>query len=80
MRSSKDIVTLLEEEKYKVEHGDYQRIANVTKKPNGEPYTADYVRKVLLGKRDNPTIKKIAKLYFKRIQKLQDELKELVSA
>lgn len=77
MNNRKDVVELIEDGTFLVEHGDYQRIANLTEKENGENFTADYVRKVLKGMRDNPLIKKKAKLYFKRKAKLQEALREL---
>lgn len=47
---------LLSEGAASLEHGDYQRIADFTLSPKGKPYTADYVRKVLLGMRENEDI------------------------
>lgn len=54
-----------------ITHGDYQRIASLTRKHDGSPYTADYVRKVLLSLRNSPYILKTAKRYFKQMAKLQ---------
>ena len=79
MNSTKDIVELIEEGAFKLEHWDYQRIANLTLKPDGTRFTADNVRKVLKGMRDNKAIKKIARLYFKRKAKLEKELSRVIS-
>lgn len=68
---------LLEELQAQIEHGDYQRIANLTVKGNGQPYTADYVRKVLLGLRQNPVILKKAQRYLKQKEKLVKSLRQL---
>ena len=76
MAKSKDIVELIEEGHFEIEHGDYQRIANLTRKPNGDKFTADYVRKVLKGMRENKMIKRKARLYLKRKRKLQESLKD----
>jgi len=57
-----------------IRHGDYLRIAELTRKANGKPYTSDYVRKVLRGHRHNKEIVKIAKRYLKRQQKITQEL------
>ncbi|MEL6537905.1 MAG: hypothetical protein AAFQ98_20965 [Bacteroidota bacterium] len=57
------------------QHGDFQRIANLVKKKGGEEtYTADYVRKVLFGTRDNNQIVKKAKQYFKKKRRMTEEL------
>ena len=61
----------------KIEHGDYQRIANLTRKDDGTPYTSDYVRKVLLGLRINPVILKKAQKYLSKKEKLVESLKQL---
>ncbi|HAA17477.1 MAG TPA: hypothetical protein DCR93_13890 [Cytophagales bacterium] len=51
----------------KIEHGDYQRIANLCPKPKGSGvYTADYIRKVLLDIRGNREITAKAKKYLRR--------------
>lgn len=68
---------LLEQLQSKVEHGDYQRIANLTVKTDGKPYTADYVRKVILGIRINQTILKKAQRYLKQKEKLVESLRKL---
>lgn len=61
----------------KIEHGDYQRIANLTRKPDGKPYTSDYVRKVILGLRLNPAILKKAQRYLAQKEKLVKSLKQI---
>ena len=57
-----------------IRHGDYLRIAELTRKANGKPYTSDYVRKVLRGHRHNKEIIRIAKRYLRRQQKITQEL------
>ena len=74
--TNKDIVELIKEGAFNIEHGDFQRIANLTMKPDGTKFTADYVRKVLKGIRENKAIKKTARLYFKRKAKLEKQLME----
>ncbi|MEL6534104.1 MAG: hypothetical protein AAFQ98_01765 [Bacteroidota bacterium] len=76
MSKSKGAVELIKENPSIVEHGDYQRIANLTSKKDGEKYSADYVRKVLKELRKNDLIIKIATLYFKNKIKYMDRLKE----
>ena len=68
---------LLEELQAKIEHGDYQRIANLTVKTDGTAYTADYVRKVLLGLRQNMVILKKAQRYLKQKEKMVESLRKL---
>ena len=68
---------LLETLQAKIEHGDYQRIANLTLKPDGKPYTSDYVRKVILGIRINPMILKKAQKYLNQKEKIVQQLKQL---
>lgn len=75
MNNAKDIVELIEDGTYVVEHGDYQRIANLTKKEDGCSFTADYVRKVLKGMRKNKVIQQKSKLYFKKKYQLLKALK-----
>lgn len=77
MPKTKDVVELIEEGVFQIEHGDYQRIANLTQKSNGEFFTADYVRKVLKGMRENKLIKRKARLYLRRKAKLQEALREM---
>jgi len=78
MSKSKNAIELIKENPDLVEHGDYQRIANLTYKSNGEKYTADYVRKVLKELRKNALILKMATLYFKNKMKYMDRLKAQV--
>jgi len=72
-----DLVKQLEAGEIDVKHGDYQRIANVTVNPKGKPYTADYVRKVLMGVRKQPAIIRIADAYFKKLAKVDREMMKL---
>ena len=60
----------------KIDHGDYKRISRLVKKEDGKPYTADYVRKVLLGKRSNKRIHSKAKEYLMRKAQLNKELED----
>ncbi|HAA12300.1 MAG TPA: hypothetical protein DCE41_11595 [Cytophagales bacterium] len=57
-----------------IRHGDYLRIAELTRRTNGRPYRSDYVRKVLNGFRHNKEIVKIAKRYLRRQQKQTQEM------
>lgn len=59
-----------------LEHGDYQRIADYTIGPNGKPYTSDYVRKVLLGVRDNEEILYMANRFLQWKMKLDAAMKK----
>ncbi|MEL6535819.1 MAG: hypothetical protein AAFQ98_10425 [Bacteroidota bacterium] len=60
------------------EHGDYQRLAQLIRKPHPrhatERYTADYVRKVLLGLRSNAMILNTAKKYLKQKKQLMERM------
>lgn len=70
----KNVSTLIAEGIYQIQHGDYQRIANLCHRGDGRPFTADYVRKVLLGLRQNSTIEKKALRYLKKQKKLMETL------
>jgi len=72
-KKPKDILEYYEEV---IEHGDYQRIAKLTRKYDGNCFTADYVRKVLRGERDNVMIKDVARLYFKKKVAMQYSLRQ----
>ena len=60
-----------------VEHGDYKRIAELTVSGNGEPYSADYVRKVIHGDRINQQIVKKAQAYFREKKRMMKRLLEI---
>ena len=75
MRDTTKLKEVLGDLAEQIEHGDYQRIANLSKKKGGEePFTADYVRKVLFGIRQNKDILKKAKQYLKKKGKMTQEL------
>ncbi|HAA14135.1 MAG TPA: hypothetical protein DCE41_21555 [Cytophagales bacterium] len=78
MSKAKGAIEIIKENPSIVEHGDYQRIANLTAKSDGKKYTADYVRKVLKELRKNDIITDIATLYFKNKIKYMERLKENV--
>lgn len=57
-----------------IEHGDFMRIAKVCIRPDGQPYTSDYVRKTLLKLRANKLIVRKAKGYFRKKKKIHEAL------
>lgn len=57
-----------------VEHGDYARIASLCKRPDGTPYSSDYVRKVLKGLRTNKEIEKKSLKYLRAKRRVMAEL------
>ncbi|HAA23753.1 MAG TPA: hypothetical protein DCP28_35120 [Cytophagales bacterium] len=81
MREKKEnttgIVARIEAGEFEVDHGDYQRIARLCLKSDGKPYTADYVRKVLLGLRKNAVIEKKALAYFRKKQSMYKALQKI---
>ena len=74
MAKTKTVQALIEEGELVIEHGDYQRIANLSTKADGTHFTADYVRKVLKGMRRNSFIERKARLYLRKKAKLIAEL------
>ena len=80
MAKTKTVQELIAEGELMIEHGDYQRIANLTTKSSGEAFTADYVHKVLKGMRNNKLIERKARLYLKQKARMLEKLKTHVDA
>ena len=74
MAKTRPVQELIAEGELEIEHGDYQRIANIAIKEDGSTFTADYVRKVLKGTRNNKFIERKARLYLRKKAKLMAEL------